>query len=216
MPNSNLLPVARLSVEGLLFNNQVVNIHHFECRVDGNLANVTEAILNNLISAWREECESLYLAPLSQQYSLRKLTARSVVAPVLIAEYTYSNPPVGGQTIDSMANQVAAIISWRTGIAGRRYRGRTYVSGLPEQAMTGGQIEQGTLNALTLYANELAVMDDGLGGSFQLCIVSDPDSHLPQPTPPPGKRQATYDIATQYIIRPIPGTQRRRRIGVGS
>jgi len=109
----------------------------------------------------------------------------------------------GNRASEPLPNNVAMVVSLRTGLVGRRYRGRLYVAGLTEDVN-----DSGTWNA-SFAAGIGTIWEDWLNISFSLgiphaamCVYS-----------------RKYGIATPVTaisVSQYPGTQRRRRIGVGA
>jgi hypothetical protein len=121
------------------------------------------------------------------------------------AELDYTAVAGGRSSGDQLPQQSAAVITWRTGLAGRSFRGRTYLPGLGE----GDQVD-GVLNgtyetdAAAFAAQMLAVF--GVGGSdtnWQFVVISEVSSGSPR-VPPIGTP------VTAAVVRPFIQTQRRR------
>ena len=50
MPNLGATPIARLSIEGLLYGQQVVNVHHYVVTVNDIPVDVDQGLLSGRIS----------------------------------------------------------------------------------------------------------------------------------------------------------------------
>jgi hypothetical protein len=72
---------------------------------------------------------------LSTQWSLTRLTWRLVGPNNPPLEHTPSPAIVGTQTANPLPNDVALVVSWKTALAGKSYRGRTYIGGLTQNAL---------------------------------------------------------------------------------
>lgn len=98
--------------------------------------------------------------------------------------------------------QAAAVISWRTPIVGRRYRGRTYVPYISEAIQTNGILTVAGQTALSLLAT--AIRETWAGGHVGRSLVL-------------YHRDTNASTWIQsFIARDILYTQRRRTVGVGS
>lgn len=116
--------------------------------------------------------------------------------------------PIGGSSGPSVPNNVAFVITLRTGISGRSYRGRSYVPGLPKDAVTGSLLSAGvaadlvsSYNALNSNLHEMDVA---------LAILS--RFHLNAPRSPGIANQVT---AATYVDLSV-DSQRRRLPGRGT
>lgn len=199
--------VVRMALIGELFGQEIVNVFHY--RLDSA---PTVAKLDALMAAWVATKKALYADCVTDDYFFKKLSARSVVPGGVQSELVLTG--AGALVFDAMPTQLAGLISWRTGYAGRRARGRTYLPALAENYVSAGLIDQILLTKYATFANSAKQIDvDAVPQT--LVIFSDPDQQM-SPTPPPGGRSpAWYDVTT--IITPnVPATQRKRRVGVGS
>lgn len=219
MPQPVLNNIVRLAVEGRLAGQQMINVHHFLATVDNVAQTITTDIMAALLEAWDASCRPALMAAVSNDYTLVKLSARSVIAPVIGQDAVFTTPYVGGRPFDTEATQVACVVSWRTGFIGRRHRGRTYIAGVPNEDMNNGLIGAPGLARVGNYAGSLRFIDytGSPGYRFSQIILSDPSMLLPDTTVPSGAQVApTWDFVTSYIVRDVPGVIRKRRIGVGS
>jgi len=122
----------------------------------------------------------------------------------------YSNtagevPGTGGG--DPLPNQLAAVVTLRTALAGKSYRGRVYISGADEnQNSSTGSIDAAYNTAITDFIT--AVSADMTGEGITLAVLS-----RPRTSPP-------FDIAWGGAVTPVTSittrdvkwdTQRRRR-----
>jgi hypothetical protein len=210
--HTNVDQVVRLAIVGSLNDNMTVNVLHY---IRSGITPINSAMLQAFITAWQADCQTPYLSGIAAQWTLRQYSARTVVEPSAQAELSVASIPGGVTGSEATANQVAGIISWRTGYAGRRRRGRTFMPAVPEDRLNAGRL---TADLLTLrylnFANAaLQVTVDAV--VYQLCILSDPSGHLPG-SPSGDQIPAEASDVTSFIIRDVPGTIRRRRIGVGS
>lgn len=158
-----------------------------------------------------------YLGAITQPYVPTRLVATRPTGDRFTAELALSGThgAIGG---DAEVSQAAIIISWKTGYASRRYRGRTFMPAVPVAAITNGQLNGTGQPWYEAAANALMTVTSS-GVNYSLGVLSDPDRTLavnpPTPihTPPDVAQFVDY---TTHIIRPVPGIIRRRRIGQGS
>lgn len=77
--------------------------------------------------------EPIALASLSTQWQIQQVhaIARGGAAG---QEAFYTTALAGSETADPLPSQTQLCVTWRTGITGRRYRGRTFVGGFTEDS----------------------------------------------------------------------------------
>lgn len=148
----------------------------------------------------------------SGQLSSTALTVRDVKPGTGIQyDLTYSAVTGSDGTSEALPPQCAAVISWRTSLAGRSYRGRTYLAGNVEAAQNNGVwgATQQT-NMTNLAVNILAIWGPtGTDANWEFAVISRTQNGAPLVSP------VATPIQT-YLIRSTVYTQRRRTIGVGS
>lgn len=191
--------VFRLSVEGRgPQGQQLVNVHHY---IEG--AGVTGAPGPALVAAWQATAEDSFHNTFSNTCSINKYTVRGVTDPNYGYEVELVTPVSGEQTGDAVAPQDAAIITWRTGIIGRSFRGRTYMWPMHEGSVSGGAINSGYAAALNEFAEDaISIVSTTPAGAFVKGIWS---TVLQEATP-----------VISWVVRPYLKTQRRRSPGVGN
>lgn len=93
-----------------------------------------------LVDAWRDSLETPYTGRRPDGFVLFRLVVVDVW-PGLQLDYVHTYP-FGGyspdSTGDSVPIQCGPVISWRTGLAGRSYRGRTYWGPVRASDVPGG------------------------------------------------------------------------------
>ncbi|RPJ19620.1 MAG: hypothetical protein EHM35_20435 [Planctomycetaceae bacterium] len=198
----------QLAIKGLVQNNLVVVTHHYR---------LTDQVMDedDVIGWWRATCQAPYLAILSSTYQLTGLTCRQVCGSLPLrqpAEYSYPTAyPVGGVGTAALPNQTALIFSLKTGFAGRRFRGRFYLGGLAYGSLQStGLWQSATITASNTYGTAARNLNAGVQAVPMVV-------HSPTNAAVPGTQcQDCSTLVTSIIVRDIPGTQRRRRIGVGA
>jgi hypothetical protein len=201
------LDLYSLSVHGTLNGNDVVNVWGF---LQKSTLNGFQGQL--LIDEFQAGVFNAYRGIISNFVTFNFLRCRSLPPdPIQLAEEALPGGTLGLAAGDPEPNQVAQIVTWRTSLAGRAYRGRTYVPGLPDGAVSAGLITSGHLSGVTTFVNTMLSTFGPAGSStnFQLVIISRWLNKVERPTP-------VGTPVTVGVPRNIPGTVRRRRIGVGS
>lgn len=133
-------------------------------------------------------------------------------------ELPLTQPNPGALAGDALPNQNAVVIGWRTGLKGRRRRGRMYLPGITESGNTDGVLVGSQLTAVQALAQGL-VNAYGAGGtetSWRMVVYSPPTPPFKAPTPPPVHTDTLITPITTHDIDEVIRTQRRRSIGVGA
>jgi len=107
-----------------------------------------------------------------------------------------------GTTLGSV--RLAAVVSKHTGLRGRSYRGRSYVPGINETAVSQGRIVTDARTYLEQLFDGLRVVNEGglASPEFQMTVYSatlSKDQSVPVHTP-----------VRSFTVRSIAGSQRRR------
>lgn len=192
--------VWRLSLVGLWsgVDQGVVTLHFKDISGTAEFASLASSIKTGLLTSLKSQQPAVW-----SWTHIAGLTENTI--PKVTDEYSTGFPLVGTNVATEPLPQMdAAIVSWRTGYAGRSYRGRSYLPAFCEGAQTQGYLVAGTVTALTGYLDTFLALY-GVGGTdtnWQLGIWSD--------------KLAVFTPVTSYLLRSTMGTQRRRRPGVGS
>lgn len=151
--------VVQGSLEGQLTNN-VLNYKVMESAGAG-------ATLLEFTTAWAAAVKADWLDAVSLEWEMVALRAQ-VVLPVKLDPFIelMGGADVGTVAGDSLPSFNAAVISWRTGIASRKKRGRTYIAGIPESGTTKSLLTAGEVGLLqNLKDALLAEVVAGAGGN---------------------------------------------------
>lgn len=134
------------------------------------------------------------------------------VKPGTRAPYIHTFSAVAGSDItgDDLPPQSSLVVTWRTTLKGRSYRGRTYLPGWKESQQASGTWAANATTAASDWADEMMRLYDGgaVNPNYQLSVVSRYLNGVKRLTP----------VATAIVsrsTRSVVYTQRRRTIGVG-
>jgi len=147
---------------------------------------------------------------LSNAVSLIRIELTDLTGPTGPAvSFTAGLPDPGLNVGEPAASNVAPAISFRTGSRGRSFRGRNFISGIPEAGISGNIVAGVVLDNLTDAYNQLAV--DTLAGGFTWVVVSrfsgvDPVTHDPIPR----VAGVTTPILSAEFTDNVVDSQRRR------
>lgn len=175
----------RLTVSGTYLGQVVQNVLHYHENSDTALSVVVANWIANVLPS--------YVNCLSVDYEPGTVKAVRTDTLAMHEEDFASAGTVAG---DPMPPQVTGLISWRSGIASRSGRGRTYMPALTEGEVASGYISAGLQ---TRYGNFATAAQSFLYGSL---VIYHRDSN-------------TYIPVVSNIIRTTTFTQRRRGFGRG-
>lgn len=188
--------VVRVTIFGTRDTRQILNTFHVSNPTGWSLS--TMAALANDVQTW---LNGQYKGLIPAVYSWYLISVRLYdPSNPLAYDLSISPPIVGTFTGTAEAGNVTATLSLRTGLAGRKYRGRLYVAGISETALgvldlltsgwvvQAGTVAQALLTALNVGARALTIFH---------------------------KLTNTYTNVNGYAIENIVDSQRRRLPGRG-
>lgn len=183
------------------------NVFHFECQIDAtSLYDLADEFNTHVLTDWMH-------AGMVNEVNCALLAVRDAVPGTAAGvDFVVSPAKTGGDAISDMLPPTAsAIITWRTALAGRAYRGRSYLPGFGEAQQAGGILNAGCITdmeaAVTAMLGRFG--PGGTSGNWRLVVLSRVLNGVVRPTPV-GTLVVSGDVQT------IMGSQRRRRPGVGS
>jgi len=176
MPLPPVTDTAKIEIEYELAGVPVVNVLHAHQIGGWNLATLTT--LQGYIYSWA----SLELMPdLSQDLILKQITCTDL-AVVGGTFFQASHSAAGGDPTDSAPANVALVLSWRTNQAGRSFRGRSYIPGIPAHTVVSPQkVDPSEASGLQTAGNDLLTLLNG--HTIDLVVVSYFSGGAPRVTP---------------------------------
>ena len=184
----------RVAVQGFVLTDQIVNVFHYQD------IGTTPVSPLEVATGWESEVLPLYAACLHASWVADLIGVRLVTDPSIGIDYAITD--TGDRGLERLPPMDAALISWRTAFFGRSYRGRTYLAPVSEQDSNGGFLQPAYQLVMQAFVDGAIEYSPGVGQALHLNIWS-PTLSLGTPV-------------TNGLVRPIMGTQRRRRPGVGS
>jgi len=184
---------------GLLHGQRVQNVLHYRVTDDNGVApDLTNAILD-ISGALRQKM----LDAMSNEYTLETYGGRVISptpsAPVELPIFVNNT---GGKAQNSLPSSTAIVLTKRTGLPGRSFRGRAYFCGIPVDQEIDSKVAEQNAGEWEILA---AAMDD---------VIADGDATL-EPVVWSRKNQVATTI-TKVDVRLILRNQRRRQVGVGN
>jgi hypothetical protein len=157
----------KLIIGGSADGQAVLNVLHY--KYTG--ASVTGASLDAFITAWRTAHLAQWLAVHGSNYVVSYITATDIstlTGNTATQLLTTGNAGTGGSVCAPL--NVAFSVSWRTGVVGRRNRGRTYLGGLPTGHIAGDGVDSGLLSSIATLA--AGIMGQTFTGGYDFAVTS--------------------------------------------
>ena len=164
MPAAN--GVYKFAVIGTCNGQQHIHTLHFRSTLAGNAVGMNEAdYMQDLLTTWQTACRTAYRGIFDttntpvQQYQVRKVCGSVPLPAGLDAaeaggnQAGTQNPGVGGG--DQSAPWLANVVTERTALAGRSYRGRFYLGGMYEGDFAGAVVGNRRLPPTQAYVDTL-------------------------------------------------------------
>lgn len=222
--------LAQMALKGRLAGQDVVNVFAFEWKAPDDPSDALRMTrADQIVTDWVTNLRTAWLAQCSNHYTLPIITIQVVVPNRLVPiEKVQAGPPAGAVANDSLPPSTATIIRWRSNLAGKQHRGRTYVPGVPAVgAATEGQLLTAQRNLHQAFADAM-VARYGDGSSAQaladFTVFSRPYddeyytvrvAHVPTVV-----HKTNYGGNSTHIISGAVDNslrvQRRREVGVGT
>lgn len=159
--------IYKLAVIGTVAGQSHVHTLHFRSTISTAIDPWDEdAAQADLLSAWQTGCRTAYRGIFTtdhtpiQTYQIRKVCGTPPLPAGLDASETGPNSvgSINGAAVgagEAMAPWLANVVTERTSLAGRRYRGRFFLGGLYEGFVAGSAIGAGRLTPTQVYADAL-------------------------------------------------------------
>jgi len=229
----------QLTLLGRCQLQQIVNVHHYEVSAAVEATLLTDTLANTQAGAladdWIANLKTTWLGCHTSDYFLDSVNAQVLERPgTYNHKLTAQERPLstGNQgTLASAADDMttAAVARWRTPIAGKSHRGRSYIGPLADSEVNAGLLTVDITTPLQAYLTAFLNRYTGTGAVYtsgSMTIYSKPYNTgeyqyvkrvggvLTVVTPPDYAGNSTF--ITAAAIDPRARVQRRREIGVGS
>lgn len=179
------------------FPKQQVNVFHFATAgapTHTDFAEIADFLEDVYVEAW----ESLASNQVGVSgFEMRDMSVDDGIVDVIAPSTTIQ----GIASIPIPEVNVAYVLSWRTGLAGRSQRGRTYLPGWELDKVNGSTIASGGITALQAFGDALIAAASGAGHALQ--VVSFRHNNAFRTT---GQKTPV----TSCVVNTNVGTQRRR------
>jgi len=191
------LNTLRVTLEYTLNGQLVVNVFYLKKSTPIATIDITNAVAS--IKSWF----TTYLKPhLGNSLSLVRVVARDMtVENGAVVESAVVPAIVGSLAEEPLSNNVALVVSFKTGLVGRSLRGRVYMPGLTENQLTGNDVTTGAATGLVTGWSNLNSFVGAQG--FALQVASFRNNGAPRVS-------ALLTPVTNYNVTTRVDTQRRR------
>jgi hypothetical protein len=218
----------------------IVNVFHFEASAVEDATFVTDELARAsaaaMITDWRTNLMPAWLACATADYTLPIVSVQVLERNGLVnhklspSETTYTTGIAGTYTATSAGTSISAagVIRWKSTLAGKSHRGRTYLVN-PPPAGTGSNLGNLVSNAKALYETFADAMiaryaPSGTHDNWNFTVYSRPydvrydvDHTV---VPPVIVARPAYDGNSTFItarqVDTVLRQQRKRELGVGS
>lgn len=196
--------VALVRVEGRVDGQQTINDLYFE--ISGTGINATSILaITTAVAGW--VVDRLIPIVCSSWTAVRATGLDLTAANSFSAEVAIGQP--GDVDSEAVPNNVAACVSFRTGLAGRSFRGRNYVAAIPNSEVTLNTISPTTIVALA-NAYQTMVGAGLFEPGWQWGVVSRQTAGALRPT------GVITPVQNAIFTTPYVRSMRSREIGHGS
>lgn len=208
---------------GMCFHLTLVQTLHSQSIQNGYFFSNNQTASDTLIPSILNSIITKFIAgPLVK---IKAFQSQEVVHRTLIASTVWpKNGPIaetvletsqGIQTSESLPSYSAAVLSLRTGLGGKSFRGRSYYAGCGIDFASQSRLDTGFLTGLQDIGDQLlsSYFDSITANSSRYMIMSRKLSYNEV-----GKltmKPVMFPV-TQTIARSVLGTQRHRKIGIGN
>lgn len=188
----------QLTIMGRLHGQRILNVLHYGVSVAGPTNPIED-----LVTQWRADCETHWLACHSNEYTLDGYLSQKIRPLPITASYEEAPLALAGSSgNNSLPTSMAVVLTKRTDLAGRSYRGRIYMAGVPITFELDSELTGAAMNVYDTLADDLESPIVTAGGTTFIPVLF--------------RRSA--DVAreiTQVIPRSTLRNQRRRQVGRG-
>ena len=213
--------VVKLAMQGTLYGQEVITVLHFVPVSDSDTDSLDAAIQAGWIATSKLD-QTANFTYLQNEYT--------IVQPAGPASIIYTMPGglVGTQSTNLNMDPAAAIVvTKRTALAGRRFRGRIYLASIPTAFYQNGSLVPANQTTMQTHYNSITTyFTSGAGSNWTPVVYHD---RIKNPLWQPNSALAGFDprktiedpggFSVQEIttlqVEPIIRSQRRREVGRG-
>lgn len=212
MPFNAIPDVVKCTIRHSFRGQDALNTMYFFKRTGAPTVIDVAALAGALATQWVAAVMPL----LSSDLVFQSVLARDLTAENGTEALSGSVPSTAGGAGDAMPNNVSACVSLRTPFAGRHYRGRLYLAGIPREAVVENTLDPAFRLDITSAFGDM-IGDDNVQAGYTWSVVAqsqaNPGTPPPATIPIPGGIVTPITLAT--FVDGIVDSQRRRLPGRG-
>jgi len=192
--------VNKVIIEGTLHGQLVQTVLHY-VTLNGALGPVEEVerLAEQVVAVVVPQLKAIQ----SAEYTHTRVLAQKIFPlPPRVPVINVTAAGAGGVAGQSLPTEVTAVITKKTPFAGRKYRGRIFVPGVPVTSELDSQLSAAAMTAWTAAADAMnVVLTHDLANNWTMVVWHNATK--------------TYDTVQLLVPRPILRSQRNRQIGKG-
>lgn len=190
--------IYQLTIVGQLHGQTILNVLHYQ-QSGGSALNTSQ----ELVTEWRAFCEAHWLACCSNEYKIVGYICQRIRPLPVMAAYESGALNLSGTVAqNSLPTSMAAVLTKRTDIAGRSYRGRIYMAGVPATYEDDSEITGAASNVYGAVATDLVgPMTDPANNTWAHVLWR--------------RKVGQSQPITSVVVRATLRNQRRRQVGRG-
>ena len=194
--------IVEVVLKMLVAGQELRNVFHVDAHEAPN-----ESLMEQIAEIFKDWFVSGILGVLSEDTSLYEVTAKDLTTQTGSEVSVTADLPEAGAIVQPAApNNVALVISWRTLLTGRSYRGRTYIGGHPQESFDGDAYAPTRLAIVVASAEALLLAMAAEG--WDLVVTSRANNKQP-------REHAVSTVINGFIVNAVADSQRRRLTGRG-
>jgi len=164
------------------------------------------ALVRDVAKAWIETAAQSYLNLLWSQATLKTIEVRNLSDPLYVYTENIDEPgELFSLNNEGVSGRSAPVVSFRTGLAGRSYRGRAFLMPVPEGWQEDGRLVPAMLALEQDYLDDIRqIKPPGiLENTYQHTVYSGSLSEI--------AGVVVDNLVTEAFPQPLLGSQRHRR-----
>lgn len=190
--------IYQVNMVGRLHGQQTINVFHY-IETTTPAGSAEAALAQGFGAGVASEVKNAA----SVEWELEKISVQQIrpLPPLLPVEDASAAGP-GAVAGESLPTSVAAVVTKRTGLAGRAYRGRSYFAGVPQSQEVDSQLSSAALLLWQDVADQMAQpISVAPSGAFDPIVYH--------------RALGTGNVIVSGLARPVLRNQRRRQVGKG-
>jgi hypothetical protein len=188
-------------------DGDIIVTHHYRQTQANALTQTVASGVEALVDAWQAQAQGDWLDSQSDRLVLQSIQARSITDPTVGFDVAVGVAgdldPVG---LGTTSLRVAPVVSLRTGLIGRSFRGRNFLPPPNETDIENGILEAPLIALIDAYYDSALTLTDGQIPTASLWTMT-----IYSPTLSLAGGAVLDNLVTTHLTRAVAGTQRGRQ-----